>query len=89
MGDEPAPAAVAWKLGDKCPHCGHRAALHSGTNSTASEPGTCHELQDCQCPGWHPMLAARERAEQLTFEQERVERAFGRSLFSLYEGDDE
>jgi len=34
------------------------------------------------------MLAARERAEQLTFEQERVERAFGRSLFSLYEGDD-
>jgi len=32
--------------------------------------------------------AAQEWAEEVAMEQERVERAFGRSLFSLYEGDD-
>ncbi len=34
------------------------------------------------------MLAAQEWAEELAMEQERVERAFGRSLFDLHERDD-
>jgi len=32
--------------------------------------------------------AAREWADEMAMEQERTERAFGRSLFSLYKGDD-
>lgn len=88
MSDEQMSAPGAWTLADKCPHCGHRAAIHSGPCSTASEPGTCHQSEHCQCPGWHPMLAAQEWAEELAMEQERVERAFGRSLFDLHERDD-
>lgn len=32
--------------------------------------------------------AAREWADEMAMEQERVERAYGRSLFDLYERDD-
>lgn len=35
-----------------------------------------------------PDTAAQERADELEMEQARVERAFGRSLFDLYEQED-
>ncbi len=43
-------AQAPWEFGDKCPHCGHRAALHS-----CRPQGPCAgDDRECACPGWHP-----------------------------------
>ena len=67
---------VTWSISAKCPHCGHRAALHSSPEATACAPGTCHNDDDafkyeectnpCPCPGWHPLIV--DGPEQLALE---------------------
>jgi hypothetical protein len=60
---------MTWELDDKCPHCGHRAALHSAPLEYGQPPpaddyrcGRCHAETDCTCPGWHPIDPAESRA---------------------------
>jgi hypothetical protein len=54
-----------WEPSEKCPHCDHRAAIHSGPG--APRPGRCHEagglVAPCDCPGWHPLLDAPDPAD--------------------------
>ena len=59
---------VTWSINDKCPHCGHRAALHSGPGATACAPGICHDGpagDRCSCPGWHPELLVTDRIAEI------------------------
>lgn len=75
----------------KCPHCGHPDHMHAGPNARAMKPGTCSCAppdRPCSCPGWQWWIKAHEWQEEMEFEQERVDRAFGRSMHTLYEGDD-
>jgi rubredoxin len=74
----------------KCPHCGHSDRIHSGPESIGAKPGTCHELPgfSCACPGWLYWKPAEEWQLELQMEQDRVDRAFGRSMETLYEESD-
>lgn len=43
----------------KCPHCGHRVAVHRGPDTIHGEPGTCDQAAPsnatwtpCPCPGY-------------------------------------
>ena len=75
----------------KCPHCGHPDRLHAGPTAKTVEPGQCNcgpPDTPCSCPGWTYWLAQDEWQQELRMEQDRVDRAFGRSLETLYEPDD-
>ena len=76
----------------KCPHCGHPDRIHAGTRAKRSEPGTClcgPPDNPCPCPGWdHWNQRGRDWQLELEMEQDRENRAFGRSLYTLYEPDD-
>jgi hypothetical protein len=75
----------------KCPHCGHPDRLHAGPSAQTVDPGTCNchpPDTPCSCPGWSYWLAQDEWQQELRMEQDRVDRAFGRSLETLYEPDD-
>lgn len=75
----------------KCPHCGHPDRIHAGPSAKTVPPGSCRchpPDTPCSCPGWRYWLQADERQQELQMEHDRVERAFGASAFTLYEGDD-
>ncbi len=75
----------------KCPHCGHPDGLHAGPGAKTLAPGTCrcHPPDNpCTCPGWKYWLAADEWQQELQMEQDRVDRAFGRSAETLFEDAD-
>ena len=76
----------------KCPHCGHPDRIHSGQRAQTTEPGSCQcgpPDNPCTCPGWaHWLVAGRERYLELQMEQDRVDKAWGASMQTLYEPDD-
>jgi len=76
----------------KCPHCGHPPRLHAGRNSRGTPPGACTcgpPDRPCACPGWaHWMERGREWQLELQMEQDRVDRAWGESMSTLYDPDD-
>jgi len=76
----------------KCPYCGHPPRLHAGRNSRGTTPGACTAGppdQPCACPGWaHWHVRGREWQLEMQMEQDRVDRAFGESMRTLYEPDD-
>ena len=75
----------------KCPHCGHPDELHSGPRAKLSTPGTCQcPFLDapCSCPGWRHWLKADEWQQELQFEQDRVDKHFGKDMSTLWEYDD-
>ena len=75
----------------KCPYCGHPDRIHAGPRAKTAVPGTClcgPKEKPCDCPGWeHWTVSGRERHLELQMEQERVERHFGKSAFTLWEED--
>ena len=55
------------------------------------EPGTCccHPPDTpCPCPGWRYWLKGDEWQQELQFEQDRVDKHFGKDLSTLWEYDD-
>lgn len=75
----------------KCPHCGHPDRLHSGPRATIATPGTCQchpPDTPCSCPGWRYWLKGDEWQQELQFEQDRVDRHWGKDLSNLTEYDD-
>ena len=76
----------------KCPYCGHPPRLHAGRNSRGTPPGACTcgpPDRPCACPGWaHWHVRDREWQLEMQMEQDRVDRALGESLGTLYEPDD-
>lgn len=75
----------------KCPHCGHPDRIHSGPDAITCAPGTCHchpPDTPCPCPGWRYWLKADEWQQELQFEQDRVDKHFGKDLSTLWEYDD-
>jgi hypothetical protein len=65
--------------------------MHSPDQSAQTvDPGTCNchpTRPPCPCPGWK-YWAPDEWQLEMQMEQGRVDRAFGRSLETLYEADD-
>jgi hypothetical protein len=47
-----------------------------------------HQTCRARCPGWKYWAPADEWQLEMQMEQGRVDRAFGRSLETLYEADD-
>lgn len=75
----------------KCPDCGHVDRIHCGPSARSYPPGTCLAGEPdtpCECKGWRYWQAQDEWQQELQFEQDRVDKAFGRSMETLYEGDD-
>ena len=75
----------------KCPYCGHPDRIHAGPRAKTAVPGTClcgPKEKPCECPGWeHWDLTDEHWQAELQMEQERVERHFGKSAFTLWEED--
>ena len=75
----------------KCPHCGHPDRIHAGAGAKTVEPGTCRchpPDTPCPCPGWRYWLKADEWQQELKFEQDRVDKHFGKDMSTLWEYDD-
>lgn len=75
----------------KCPHCGHPDRIHAGPSARTVPPGSCRchpPDTPCPCPGWRYWLQADEWQQELQMEQDRVDKAWGRSMETLYEDAD-
>lgn len=76
----------------KCPHCGHPDRIHAGQRARISTPGTClcgPPDNPCTCPGWaHWEARGKEWHLELQMEQDRVDRAWGKSISTLWEDGD-
>ena len=75
----------------KCPHCGHPDRIHAGPGAQTLTPGTCRcnpPDTPCACPGWRYWLKGDEWQQELQFEQDRVDKHFGKEMSTLWEYDD-
>lgn len=79
----------------KCPHCGHLPGpdrIHAGRRARSVSPGNClcgSPDTPSSGPGWNHWTARGGAWEmELEFEQDRVEKAFGASTFTLWEETD-
>lgn len=75
----------------KCPHCGHPDRIHAGQRARRFA-GKClcgPPDNPCACPGWkHWEVRGKEWHLELQMEQDRVDKAWGASMQTLYEPDD-